>query len=78
MSRGLVISDLHLFSPRSEAAELWGRIADDHPDAEILVLNGDIFDFRWSRLPDEESTIASAVEWLDRLLGQSRWDTERR
>lgn len=32
--------------------------------AETLVLNGDVFDFRWSTLPDMESTIRSALRWL--------------
>ena len=75
MSRGLVISDLHLFSPRSEAAALWASIEDGHHDADTLVLNGDIFDFRWSMHSSEESSIAGAVEWLERLLASSRWTT---
>jgi UDP-2,3-diacylglucosamine hydrolase len=31
------------------------------------VLNGDIFDFRWSTLPSVEITAARAAEWLEAL-----------
>ena len=73
MSQGLVISDLHLFSRRSDGADLWSQAGDDHKDADTLVLNGDFFDFRWSHHPNEESSIAAAVAWVDRLLTSSRW-----
>jgi hypothetical protein len=32
--------------------------------ADLLVLNGDVFDFRWSTLPDMETTITAALKWL--------------
>lgn len=35
--------------------------------ANILVLNGDIFDFRWSTFPTVEITATRAVEWLETL-----------
>ncbi len=40
--------------------------------ADICVLGGDIFDFRWSTLPDEQSTVEAAVEWLEDLTTRSR------
>ncbi len=40
----------------------------------MLVLNGDTFDFRWSTLPDEASSIAAAIAWMevwaDRFVGR--------
>lgn len=36
--------------------------------AAVIVLNGDIFDFRWSSLPDESATISAAIDWLATLL----------
>jgi UDP-2,3-diacylglucosamine hydrolase len=35
--------------------------------ANLVVLNGDIFDFRWSRLRDLETTVAAALDWLREL-----------
>jgi len=34
----------------------------------VLVLNGDIFDFRWSTLRDVETTVAASLAWLRDLL----------
>ena len=68
MKRGLVISDLHLFSPRSEGSSLMAGIMNEAMRTDVLVLNGDIFDFRWSCLPDEAATISSAIDWLAALL----------
>jgi UDP-2,3-diacylglucosamine hydrolase len=70
MPQGLVISDLHLFSRRSRAEELLTEMAGVVTEAGILVLNGDVFDFRWSTLPGREATIAAALMWLDGLLSR--------
>ena len=35
---------------------------------DVLVLNGDIFDFRWSILPNQAATIAAALDWIDSLI----------
>jgi len=32
--------------------------------ADFFVLNGDIFDFRWSILPGVEATLDAAIDWL--------------
>ncbi|MHC4202208.1 MAG: metallophosphoesterase, partial [Planctomycetota bacterium] len=61
---GHVISDLHMFAPWS--------VADRHMDefhaaaarSDFIVLNGDIFDFRWAALPTVADAVAAAVEWL--------------
>ena len=68
MKRGLVISDLHLFSPRSEGNRLLSEITDEVTHSDVLVLNGDIFDFRWSELPDQSATISAAIDWVKELL----------
>lgn len=68
MKRGLVISDLHLFSPRSVGTSLLTEIEEDLAGADVLVLNGDIFDFRWSCLPTEAATISAAMQWMENLL----------
>ena len=70
MKSGLVISDLHLFSPRSEGFERMTALWEEVTRAEVLVLNGDIFDFRWTCLPDETATLKAALEWLNRLMDE--------
>lgn len=70
MKSGLVISDLHLFSPRSEGFEQMTALWNEVTRAEVLVLNGDIFDFRWTCLPDEAATLKAALEWLHRLIDE--------
>lgn len=67
------MSDLHLFSRRSDGEKLWERIDEIRGDAEVLVLNGDTFDFRWSHFPDESEALAAALEWVERLAGGGRW-----
>lgn len=68
MQQGLVISDLHLFSRRSDAEELLAGITSGIIEADVLVLNGDVFDFRWSTLPDMRATIDASLKWLDELI----------
>ncbi|MEX2357915.1 MAG: metallophosphoesterase [Pirellulaceae bacterium] len=62
------LSDLHLFSLRSEAQkhelEIRARVAD----ARTFVLGGDIFDFAWTIYPDIDSTINAAMDWLEALM----------
>jgi UDP-2,3-diacylglucosamine pyrophosphatase LpxH len=70
MGRGLVVSDLHLFSRRSEGSKLLTTLKEELDQADLLVLNGDTFDFRWSCLPSEEATITAALEWITQLLNR--------
>ncbi len=62
------LSDLHLFSRRSEAERHWEAILARAGESHTFVLGGDIFDFRWTRLASIENTIDAAVEWLDELV----------
>ncbi|HUR57049.1 MAG TPA: metallophosphoesterase [Opitutaceae bacterium] len=62
--RGVVVSDLHLFAQRSAGADYFAALKPQLIAADVLVLNGDIFDFRWSTLPSVESTAVHALEWL--------------
>jgi UDP-2,3-diacylglucosamine pyrophosphatase LpxH len=67
MQQGLVISDLHLFSCRSRAEELLEGMKEVLATADLLVLNGDVFDFRWSTLPDMDASIAAALSWMNEM-----------
>jgi UDP-2,3-diacylglucosamine hydrolase len=66
--RGLVISDLHLLAKRSVGASLLDGIRPMLDRCDMLILNGDTFDFRWSTLPDETESIAAAIAWLEARL----------
>lgn len=61
------VSDLHLFSRRSLAPRHEAAIRAAASEATTFVLGGDIFDFRWSTLPNLERSIAAAVDWLAAL-----------
>ena len=64
MATGYVISDLHLFSPWSVARRYAAEMHAAAERAAFFVLNGDIFDFRWTTLPSVTDTITAAVRWL--------------
>ena len=63
-----VISDLHLFTRRSEAELHQSAIEQAARRAGSLVLAGDIFDFRWSRWDSTDATAEAAIGWLTDLL----------
>lgn len=59
------VSDLHLFSSRSNASEHEHAIAQAIGECDLCVWGGDLFDFRWSRLGNDDATIETALSWLD-------------
>jgi len=67
-SNAVFISDLHLMSPRSvvDLNPVW--IAYQYSGRELLVLGGDIFDFRWSTLGSMKASLAAAEAWLRWLI----------
>lgn len=70
MRHGYAVSDLHLFTHWSTAGREMPGIVAAARKADFLVLNGDIFDFRWSTLPTLERTVSAAVGWLDELAAE--------
>ncbi len=67
MPRACFISDLHLFANRSQGDLHLKAIQRAADQADLCVLGGDIFDFRWSTLPSTTATVDAAVEWLHEL-----------
>lgn len=65
---GVFVSDLHLFSSRSDPSKLPPHATKQRPSDECVVLGGDIFDFKWSQLGGLGSTINIALGWLQELL----------
>jgi UDP-2,3-diacylglucosamine hydrolase len=70
MVQGLVLSDLHIFARRSRAAEMMEKLQDVLSEADVLVLNGDIFDFRWTTLPGISETVTASVRWLEDIVSR--------
>lgn len=68
---GYVLSDLHLFAERSNAEVYAEQIVEISHQAKFIVLNGDIFDFKWSRYPTTADTIKGALDWLDQLVSRN-------
>lgn len=66
-STGLVVSDLHLFARRSIGRELMRELLPDLKTARLLVLNGDIVDFRWSTCASHAETLDRTLDWLAEL-----------
>lgn len=62
------VSDLHLFSARSTAEQHFEAMIHAAQRAEMVVLGGDLFDIRWSRVGCQRQTIAAAIDWLDRFI----------
>ena len=62
------VSDLHLFSRRSQAPQHLGAVQAAARRARTFVLGGDIFDFRWSTLGSVETTVRASVDWIDDLV----------
>jgi UDP-2,3-diacylglucosamine hydrolase len=67
---GIVLSDLHLFARRSRGAARFASLRRQLASADLLVLNGDIFDFRWSTLGRQQQTLPAAMAWLCRLASE--------
>jgi UDP-2,3-diacylglucosamine hydrolase len=65
------VSDLHLFSRRSLAPQYDPAIRNAAAEASTFVLGGDIFDFRWSMLPNFERTLHAAIGWLENLTAHN-------
>ena len=66
MHKGIVVSDLHLFASRSAGESNFAELSAHLREVDVLVLNGDIFDFRWANFPHSVS-IPKALDWLKNL-----------
>src|SRR3954452_23775417 len=66
------VSDLHVLSRRSQAADHAEDLQKAASRAKTFVLGGDIFDFRWSTLDSTQATVSAAMRWLDELVGAHR------
>jgi len=70
MKRGFVVSDLHLFSRRSSYERHREAVEAAAACCDLFVLNGDVFEFRWSALPSLADTSREALRWLQGLCSR--------
>ncbi len=70
MIKGAVVSDLHMFAGRTRAEYVLPHLHGALSECDLLVLNGDIFDLRWTTLSSVPATIKEAVAWLEDLTLQ--------
>ena len=68
MGRGAVISDLHLLTNRTTASSYMPAIRKAASESRLFILNGDIFDFCWSRHDGLEASVEAAVDWVEALV----------
>lgn len=64
----MVVSDLHLHTRRSNFASLAHAVQGSGMACDGLVLNGDIFDFRWNINHNVNTAIASAIADIYQFL----------
>lgn len=69
MSCGAVVSDLHLFTNRTNVHEHMADIREAADHCDLFVFNGDIFDFQWSLHDGYEDSVKAAAAWIRRLAG---------
>jgi UDP-2,3-diacylglucosamine hydrolase len=64
---GRTVSDLHILARRTAVEKHMPSIRQAAGEADLFVLNGDIFDFRWSVRVGMHASIAAAEEWIHNL-----------
>ncbi len=64
LMRCFFLSDLHLFSRRTDFGRYEATLERAADRADMVVLGGDIFDFKWSCYRSLDATIEKAVEWV--------------
>lgn len=64
-----LVADLHLFSRRSQAEDHLPSMREAASDADLFVLAGDTFDYKWAHQPCVESFANHAKNWLTNLAG---------
>lgn len=66
----LVLSDLHLLTLRTKGHKYFDKIINRASECELVILNGDIFDFKWSLAGSIEDSIDIAIKWLQDLCNK--------
>lgn len=64
MIRATFVSDLHHFASRVQPQRYEQQIASAARQSQVMILGGDIFDFRWSQHGSIDASIDAATQWL--------------
>jgi len=70
MKKGIVISDMHFFARRSKADIIEKILYSQLSQYDILVCNGDTFDFRWRQLSSMQQTINESICWIGKTMNK--------
>jgi UDP-2,3-diacylglucosamine pyrophosphatase LpxH len=68
MRTGLTVSDFHLLSHHSRSRDFLEELETLAGSIDVLVLNGDIFDFKWSQHAGVLPSVAVAERQIEHLL----------
>lgn len=66
--KGTTFSDLHLLADRQPLKHFEKWMTKWQKEYDLCILNGDIFDFRWSRERDRDRSLIRAERWLRGLM----------
>lgn len=66
--KGAVVSDLHLYSRRSDIKRYFQDIKSAASEVDYFVLNGDIIDLPWATQDSPAATFVAAQKWLESLI----------
>jgi UDP-2,3-diacylglucosamine hydrolase len=70
MGTGATISDLHLFSHHSRPGRYLHQFEAAAKEVDVFVLNGDIFDFKWSEHGVFSRSVTAAEQFIETLLDE--------
>lgn len=70
IAKGHTVSDLHLLTNRSSAHRRMPYLHQAASEAGLFVLNGDIFDFRWSVSGRLSGSLEYAEDWIIDLVSR--------
>jgi UDP-2,3-diacylglucosamine pyrophosphatase LpxH len=71
MKKMCFFSDLHLFARRSRADRHHDQLLAAARRSDLVVLGGDIFDFKWSHLGSDKETARAGRDWIARLMSEA-------
>lgn len=63
-----VLGDLHLFAKRSNGEAIFDSLPENLEGNEIIIICGDLFDFRWSSYKTLEESFEAAAQQMRSLM----------
>lgn len=66
----IAVGDLHLFSKRSNGQKIFDQLPEMISNCDLLVICGDLFDFRWSHFSSLKEGFEAAEEIMEEFLSK--------